>query len=188
MSRSGLALTALETLERLDTLGFVCPITRLLLTISFYLLTFERSTVNCSSPVCMIERPLCALFQVDVFALVRSWRTRREQVVRSVAQYEHLLQVACALLDDRHRHRHRHRHGHIVRADNSRGGGNGHDHDNGGDADADADARLARNLLLIQVDADGDGPQERSQWAAQGSRSDLLELARPTTPKYKLTD
>ena len=37
--------------------------------------------------------------QVDVFALVRSWRLRREQVVRSVAQYEFLLRVACDRLD-----------------------------------------------------------------------------------------
>lgn len=117
-----------------------------------------------------------------MFALVRSWRTRREQVVRSVAQYEHLLQVACAHLDDRHRHRH----DHLVRADDSRARGGGNGDDNGGDADADADARLARNLLLIQVDADGDGAQERSRWPTQGSRSGLLELARPTSPKYKL--
>ena len=104
---------------------------------------------------------LTSFFQVDVFALVRSWRTRREQIARSAAQYEHLLQVACAQLDQC--------------VDNS----DEHlDISSGGDRSLDyAYARVSRN---IEVALDGDNPHDRDRWTTQSAHEDLLEIARPT--------
>ena len=105
--------------------------------------------------------------QVDAFTLVRSWRTRREQVVRSAAQYEHLLQVVCARLE------------HC--------GANPDGNFDVSSGDDSAYVRLSRNILLIEVVSNGDCPHDRNLWTSKSAHEDILELACSTASisRYK---